>query len=278
MGFTGIVQAMGRVIKVDRQRGVKLWDGSVGASHTLRIEVAPESVQTEACEEDKNRQGGTQDNTSNGNQRVAKILTPRTYIGESIAVEGVCLTVTAFSLQDRWFECNVAGHTIDITTYGSEINVEGQAVNLECAYDGSSGISGHEVQGHVDCTAKILNMRFDRDNLVLTFELPERLDNLVILKGYVAIDGASLTVCNVGPGFFEVMLVPHTQSMITLAKKKVGEPVNVEAHVIGKYIKPMVEQALLARQARGKPELSTYLSIAALGVSCLTALYVARSR
>jgi len=118
MGFSGIVACRGRVAKVDRQSMVKLWDGTMGRSHTLTVEADE------------------------------RIVTDKTYVGESICVEGVCLTVTSMDAQKRTFTVDVAGHTLDITTFGDEARgvKEGSPVNLELALPPSQGNSGHEVQ------------------------------------------------------------------------------------------------------------------------------------
>jgi len=212
MGFTGIVQEMGRITNVKKESDVLLWDGSIGKSHELTIEC------------------------SNA------IINEKTYIGESICVEGVCLTVTQFQnskIIGRNFQVNVAGHTLDITSMG-DLKV-GDYVNLELAAPLDGRNSGHEVQGHVDCTSKIVNKFLERDNVRYTFQLTKELQGLVVMKGYVSISGTSLTVCEISKDTFGVMLVPHTQRMVTLGKKEIGEIVNVEAHCIAKHLKPIVD-------------------------------------
>jgi len=191
-----------------------------------------------------------------------RIVTEKTYVGESICVEGVCLTVTSVDSKERTFTVDVAGHTLDITAFGDERGVkEGSSVNLELALPASKGNSGHEVQGHVDCTANIVAKSFDRDHLWVTLRVHCSLDPLLIAeKGYVAVDGTSLTVCNVrrtgleqsakASCEFQVMLVPHTQNCVTLPLKEIGASVNIEAHCIGKYIVPAVSGFLEVAEQR----------------------------
>ncbi|CAD7953298.1 unnamed protein product [Amoebophrya sp. A25] len=246
MGFTGIVQEIGRVREVQKEKAAKLWDGSVGKSHTFTIEAS------------------------------AEILNEKTYVGESICTEGVCLTVTAFNrpasaTEKGWFQVQAAGHTLDITMLGEL--VADSPVNLEKAVCVGQDISGHEVQGHVDCTVEIIKKWQDRDNLRLRFRLPQQLRSLIVMKGYVALGGASLTVCNITRDTFEVMLIPHTVQRITLARRAVGDRVNVEAHVIGKYILTQMDVALererfLARLALGT---SLVALLTAAGAMVLTA-------
>lgn len=213
MGFTGIVQQMGTVTSVQKENNVKLWDGSVGKSFTLTVTCA----EVEQEDDSKN-----------------SLYLDDQYIGASIAVDGVCLTVVTLHPDKHSFDVNVAGHTIDLTTLG---NLQpSNKVNLEKALKAGSDISGHEVQGHVDRTIRITKRELEGDHLWLTFELPSDIAPLVVKKGYVAIDGISLTVARRSQTDFAIMMVPHTQTVVTLALKNVGERVNVEGHVLGKYV------------------------------------------
>eukprot|EP00392_Amoebophrya_sp_AT5.2_P008264 g8283.t1 len=118
------------------------------------------------------------------------------------------------------------------------------------AGDAVGGATRGVVQGHVDCAIRVLAKQQDRDNLWVTFELPGKLRPLVVEKGYVAIGGASLTVCNVTRSSFQVMLIPHTVANITLPQRNAGERVNCEAHVIGKYINAQLRLLLGEEQWR----------------------------
>ncbi|CAD7923913.1 unnamed protein product [Amoebophrya sp. A120] len=239
MGFTGIVQDMGTVSKLERAKEVKLWDGSIGNSCTFTIKASD------------------------------KIISDKTYVGESICVEGVCLTVVSFDLPKKSFQVQAAGHTLDVTMLGDL--VENSPVNLEKACTVGQDISGHDVQGHVDDTLTILAKEQDRDNLWVTFKMPHKLRPLIVEKGYVAIGGASLTVCNVKKESFQVMLIPHTVQAITLPKKPVGGRVNVEAHVIGKYIqtqlKVMLEQEMQRTNLIAIASLTTAVTAVALSIA-----------
>ncbi|KAG6817915.1 hypothetical protein H0H87_012383 [Tephrocybe sp. NHM501043] len=161
------------------------------------------------------------------------------HIGDSIAVNGACLTVTAFEKEEKggWFEVWLANETLARTDLGER--KEGEQVNLERAMGADVRFGGHFVQAHVDTTAVVVSKRGDGDSVRVEFELgDEALLPYLIEKGYVTIDGASLTLTRVDDAArrFEVMLIQHTQSKITLGRKAVGAKVNIEADMVGKYV------------------------------------------
>ncbi|KAH6898860.1 hypothetical protein B0T10DRAFT_121576 [Thelonectria olida] len=154
--------------------------------------------------------------------------------GDSIAVNGVCLTVTNFT--QGTFTVGVAPETLRITNLGALI--EGSHVNLERAVRADTRMGGHFVQGHVDTTAEILSVEQDGNALTFRFQ-PKRRDMLryVVYKGFIAIDGTSLTVTKVDDleGWWEVMLIAYTQERVVVAAKKKSETVNVEVDMMAKY-------------------------------------------
>lgn len=161
-------------------------------------------------------------------------------IGDSIAVNGVCLTVTAFSPES--FTIGVMPETLRRTNLG-ELS-PGDEVNLERALGAGAPMGGHFVQGHVDGTGRIVSVtREENAQIVRTSASPEVM-RYIVPKGFIAIDGVSLTVVDWEPASFTVSLVPHTQANITLAGKKRGDTVNLEVDIIGKY----VERFISARQ------------------------------
>jgi len=161
------------------------------------------------------------------------------HIGDSIAVDGACLTVTEFdvSKEGGWFKVWLANETLERTDLGER--KVGDQVNLERAMGTHGRFGGHFVQAHVDGTATVVERVADGDSLRLEFELGDRtLLPCLIEKGYVAIDGASLTVTGVDDTRrrFGVMLIQHTQEKITLGRKEVGSKVNIEVDMVGKYV------------------------------------------
>ncbi|KAK2461429.1 hypothetical protein APHAL10511_005892 [Amanita phalloides] len=172
------------------------------------------------------------------------------HIGDSIAVNGACLTVTEFD-REGWFKVWLANETLQRTNLG-ELTV-GSPVNLERAMGAHARFGGHFVQAHVDSTATITQCVADGDSVRLTFELPDAiLLPYLIPKGYVAVDGASLTVTGVEDERreFGVMLIKHTQERITVGRKGVGDRVNIEVDMIGKYVYKSVG-AVLAGDGSG---------------------------
>jgi len=161
----------------------------------------------------------------------AKTVLGDVKLGDSVAVNGVCLTVTAFDGES--FTVGLAPETLKRTNLG-DLN-DGNPVNLERSLLPSMRMGGHFVQGHVDGTGVIKSFRPDRDALWLTVETDPALMRYIVTKGYIAIDGASLTVVDTGPDWFNVTLIDYTQQKIVLPRKKPGERVNLEVDILAKY-------------------------------------------
>ena len=153
-------------------------------------------------------------------------------LGDSIAVNGVCLTVVG--MDPGSFSFDVSPETIDRTAFRHLKN--GSPVNLERALRLSDRLGGHIVTGHVDCIAVVAGLREVSGNSVVTFRIPREYAGYLIEKGSVAIDGISLTVNNVTDESFTVNVIPHTSIRTTLQSKRDGEEVNIETDVIGKYV------------------------------------------
>ncbi len=153
-------------------------------------------------------------------------------LGESIAVNGVCLTVTSFG--DGVFSADVSPETLDCTSLGRLSR--GSRVNLERALRLSDRLGGHLVSGHVDGMAKITGLYQDGNAWRFTFKAEAAVLDFLVAKGSVAIDGISLTVNEVSEETFSLAIIPHTLSLTTLQERKVGDDVNVETDLIGKYV------------------------------------------
>ena len=156
--------------------------------------------------------------------------------GDSIAVNGVCLTVV--DVADGAFTADVMKETLDRSCLGA-LTV-GDPVNLERAATLSSRLGGHLVQGHVDGTAVLVARQPDEHWEIVRFTLPSDLARYVVEKGSVTVDGVSLTVSGVGEDWFEVSLIPTTLGLTTLGKKEPGDPVNLEVDVIAKYTEKLL--------------------------------------
>jgi riboflavin synthase len=159
--------------------------------------------------------------------------------GDSIAVNGVCLTVVTHD--DGAFTADVMAESLRRSSLGAV--GPGSRVNLERAVRVSDRLGGHVVQGHVDGTGEVLAVTPQEHWTVVRVALPEQLDRYVVEKGSITVDGVSLTVSAVEPGWFEVSLIPTTLSATTLGTRAPGDVVNLEVDVMAKY----VEKLLLAR-------------------------------
>lgn len=157
-------------------------------------------------------------------------------LGESIACDGVCLTVVEF--RGSSFRVEAAPETVRRSTLGRW--VVGTRINLERALRMGDRLGGHWVQGHVDGVTSLLEARSDGGSRLMRFSLPTELAPFFVEKGSVCIDGVSLTLSAVGTSSFEVMLIPETQARTALGKKHVGQQVNLEADIIGKYVARMM--------------------------------------
>lgn len=157
--------------------------------------------------------------------------------GDSIAVNGVCLTVVDV-LPDGAFTADVMGETLDRSSLGS-VGV-GSQVNLERAAAVNSRLGGHIVQGHVDGTGEVASRTPSEHWEVVRIALPRELSRYVVEKGSITVDGISLTVSAVGDDWFEVSLIPTTRELTTLGTAEVGTRVNLEVDIIAKYVERLM--------------------------------------
>jgi riboflavin synthase len=211
--FTGIVEEIGHVLSLERME-VELWDGSRGLALVLVV----------SC-------GDVLDGCS---------------LGCSIAVNGTCLTVTSFTATT--FTTHVAPETEDRTNLGSLR--PGSRVNLERSLALGARNSGHYVQGHIDGTGVVVARWQEGSALWFRLRADKGILDGIVLKGYVALDGTSLTVCEVDrtafiagvtsadstASTFTIMLVPHSQQHVVFPDRAVGDDVNIEVDVLGKYV------------------------------------------
>lgn len=166
----------------------------------------------------------------------ASLVMEGTQVGDSIATNGVCLTVT--SLTGHGFTADVMPETVQRTALG-ELTA-GSPVNLERALSLKSRLGGHIVSGHIDGTGRISDRRQDDTALWLTVECDSRLLRYIIEKGSITIQGVSLTVARVDDRSFAVSLIPHTQAATTLHQARVGDRVNLENDIIAKYVEKLL--------------------------------------
>lgn len=158
--------------------------------------------------------------------------------GASIAVEGVCLSVTAFS--DDRFSVGLAPETLLRTTLG-DLKASDR-VNLERSVLPTTRLGGHYVQGHVDGVGEIQTIERDADALLITIAAPQAVCRYIVSKGYIAVDGTSLTVIDAGQDYFTLTLISHTQDLVTLARKVPGDRVNLETDIMAKYAEKILRE------------------------------------
>lgn len=199
--FTGLVQALGQVLEISEEPG--------GRRITLRWPGLNEGSD-----------GAVQ-------------------LGESIAVNGCCLTVVDIAGSGHDFSFQAGPETLKKTNLG-QLAV-GSPVNLERALRLSDRLGGHIVQGHVDTTATLVEHRQEGPWAFLKFELDPAWTRLMVPKGSIAVDGVSLTVVDTGPGWFTNMLIPHTLAVTTLGSRAVGEAVNIETDILAKHVQRLLE-------------------------------------
>lgn len=167
----------------------------------------------------------------------ATIVLQDTKIGDSIAVNGVCLTVT--NLQADAFTADVMPETLRRSSLGILHN--GSPVNLERAMAANGRFGGHIVSGHIDGIGKIVSKVPEGNAQIVTISTDTSLLRYIVEKGSIAIDGISLTVAKITNSNFSVSLIPHTGSCTTLLSKHAGEAVNLETDVIGKYVEKLMQ-------------------------------------
>ena len=158
-------------------------------------------------------------------------------LGDSIAINGVCLTVA--EQQEGIFSLDLMPETLRRTNLGRL--KEGDPLNLERALAFGQRMGGHLVQGHSDGTGEVLSVQPEGDAVLMEFSAPAHLMPYLVEKGFIAVDGASLTVVAVGEGSFSVSLVQYTQQHTVLGSRQVGDMVNLEVDIIAKYVERLTQ-------------------------------------
>ena len=157
-------------------------------------------------------------------------------LGDSMSVNGACLTVVA--LEDSTFRVDLSPETTRRTSLGDL--AEGQRLNLERPLAVTDRLGGHIVQGHVDGTGRVTSWTPEGDSMILRVRCPKRLMPYIVEKGFVAVDGISLTVVKKGASSFTLSLIPYTLQNTNLQGKVAGDRVNLEADIVAKYVESML--------------------------------------
>jgi riboflavin synthase len=161
-------------------------------------------------------------------------------LGMSIAVNGICLTVTTYN--EKSFSIDFMPETAKRTTI-QYTNVQ-DLVNLELPATSETFLAGHIVQGHVDCVGKVTSIKKQGNSQIFTFSNPEENTRYIVEKGSIAVNGISLTVIDVGQDYFTVGIIPHTWDKTMLHKAKVGNFVNIELDILAKYLEKLISKKI----------------------------------
>jgi riboflavin synthase len=170
--------------------------------------------------------------------RVTTPLATELRPGDSLAINGVCLTVIASDAHG--LHADVSPETARVTTFGTA--KRGGTVNLERPLRAGARLDGHFVQGHVDATGQIEDLRQEGDSWWLTIAYPPPLAQFIVRKGSIAVDGISLTVAGIDDKRFDVQVIPYTWSHTSLQHAREGDSVNIECDILGKYVARAVEK------------------------------------
>jgi riboflavin synthase len=169
----------------------------------------------------------------------ARVVTEGTQHGDSIAVNGVCLT--ALDIQPDSFAADVSRETLQRSTLGRLR--PGAPVNLERAVTPTTRLGGHIVQGHVDARGQFLNVENHGDSWTLRIAYPPEIARYLVFKGSVSVEGISLTIAGLTAEYFEIAIIPKTWEVTNLSHLKPGDEVNVEVDIIGKYVEKLLSQS-----------------------------------
>jgi riboflavin synthase len=169
----------------------------------------------------------------------AKTVLEGTKVGDSIAVNGICLTVTEFDSGS--FSVGIQPETLRRSSI-SQLKT-GDEVNLERAVALGGRMGGHLVQGHIDDTGKIVSVKQDKESIIMTVSAPHPLMRYMAEKGFIAVDGLSLTIAGINADTFTISLIKFTQELTTIGKKKAGDVVNLEVDIIAKYVESLSKPA-----------------------------------
>ena len=166
----------------------------------------------------------------------AKVIMDSMEIGDSVSVNGVCLTVS--KIKQNYFYVDLVEETIKKTNLGSL--KKGSNVNLERAITLATRLGGHILQGHIETIGTIVGKKVNNDSAILSINIETEFLKYCLPKGSIAIDGISLTIATISDNIISIALIPHTLKMTTLGSKKNGDLVNIETDIIGKYVERLM--------------------------------------
>ena len=185
----------------------------------------------------------------------AERSTPGLKIGDSIAVNGVCLTATRVGA--GFFLSDISAETLKISTFKQ--TKQGSRVNLERSLMVGDRLGGHFVQGHVDGVGRLISRTRSGEGFEVSFDFPRELERYLVYKGSIAVNGISLTISSLVRGIFSVAVIPHTFESTNLGQLIIGDPVNLEVDILGKYFERFFQLGLQRDERSGSKLTSDYL-------------------
>ena len=178
----------------------------------------------------------------------AKVIAPGIRIGDSVSVNGVCLTATRTGTD--FFSCDVSAETLRLSSFKQAR--QGSKVNLERSLMIGDRLGGHFVVGHVDAVGTLRAKRPSGDGFEVSFDFPRQLERYLVYKGSVAVNGISLTISFLQREWFSVAIIPHTYTSTNLGQLRMGDPVNLEVDVLGRYFERFFQLGLTAGTSASK--------------------------
>jgi riboflavin synthase len=185
----------------------------------------------------------------------AATIAPHLKTGDSISVDGVCLTATRVG--GDFFSCDISAETLRVSSFKNA--KRGSRVNLERSMMLGGRLGGHFVQGHVDGVGRLITKKPSGEGHEMTFDFPQALERYLIYKGSIAVNGISLTIASLGKDSFSVAVIPHTYESTNLGQLKIGDAVNLEADMLGKYFERFFQLGLSPGEKPGTKLTAEYL-------------------
>jgi riboflavin synthase len=185
----------------------------------------------------------------------SKVIPSGVKIGDSIAVNGVCLTATRAEMD--FFQCDLSSETLQRSTFKQAR--KGDRLNLERSLMVGDRLGGHFVQGHVDDIGRLVGKAPSGDGYEMSFDFPQELERYLVHKGSIAVNGISLTISALGKGSFSVAVIPHTYQSTNLSQLMIGDSVNIEVDILGKYFERFFQLGLTQEQKSESKLTAEYL-------------------
>jgi riboflavin synthase len=185
----------------------------------------------------------------------ARVVPAGMKVGDSVSVNGVCLTATRVGTD--FFQCDISAETLERSNFRQA--KQGASINLERSLMIGDRLGGHFVQGHVDDVGRLIAKSASSAGFEMSFDFPRALERYLVYKGSIAVNGISLTIASLQKGSFSVSVIPHTLQSTNLNRLMIGDPVNLEVDILGKYFERFFQLGLVPDQTAGAKLTAEYL-------------------